>query len=47
MKYYPDFKKVIAIKERSAGNESVGDMWMEKKLQYTRYLNGLKIVLAN
>jgi len=31
MKYYPDFKKVIAIKERSAGNESVGDMWMETK----------------
>jgi hypothetical protein len=22
-------KKIIAIKERSAGNETVGDMWLE------------------
>lgn len=25
------YDRVIAIKERSAGNESVGDMWLETK----------------
>jgi hypothetical protein len=29
MKYFDDYKKVIAIKERSAGNAEVGDMWIE------------------
>lgn len=31
MRYYTDFKRVMAIKERSAGNEMVGDMWLEAK----------------
>lgn len=31
MKYYPDFERVIATKERSAGNDTVGDMWTETK----------------
>lgn len=31
MKYCPDFKNVIAIKERSAGNSEVDDMWIETK----------------
>jgi len=25
------YKRIIAIKERSAGNDSVGDMWLETK----------------
>jgi hypothetical protein len=29
--YFKDYKRVIAIKERSAGNESVGSMWLETK----------------
>jgi hypothetical protein len=29
--YLKDYKRVIAIKERSAGNESVGSMWLETK----------------
>lgn len=29
MKYFKEYKKVIATKEMSAGNESVGDMWTE------------------
>ena len=31
MKHFEKYKKVIAIKEQSAGNESVGDMWLETK----------------
>lgn len=31
MKFYDDYKEVIAIKENSAGNDSVGDMWIETK----------------
>ena len=27
--------KVIAIKERSAGNDTVGDMWLDTKTFYT------------
>lgn len=27
--HYEDYERVIATKERSAGNESVGDMWLE------------------
>ena len=30
MRYY-DYSQVIAIGECSAGNESVGDMWLETK----------------
>ena len=26
-----EFKRIIAIAERSAGNEQVGDMWLETK----------------
>lgn len=26
-----EYQNVIAIKERSAGNEQVGDMWLETK----------------
>lgn len=26
-----DYNRVIAIKEKSAGNDSVGDMWLETK----------------
>lgn len=29
MKHFHNYKKVIAIKECSAGNEQVGDMWLE------------------
>lgn len=31
MKTFKNFTKVIAIKEKSAGNEKVGDMWIETK----------------
>jgi len=31
MKYFAKYKRVIATKERSAGNETVGDMWTETK----------------
>lgn len=29
MKHYRNYKRVIATKEISAGNDSVGDMWTE------------------
>jgi uncharacterized protein YkvS len=29
MRHFKEYKKVIATKEMSAGNESVGDMWIE------------------
>ena len=28
---YDEYKRVIAIQERSAGNETIGDMWLETK----------------
>lgn len=31
MKYFKNYQKVIANSERSAGNESVGEMWVETK----------------
>lgn len=31
MKIFKNFSKVIAVKEKSAGNEQVGDMWIETK----------------
>lgn len=31
MKNYKSYKRIIAIKEMSAGNESVGSMWLETK----------------
>jgi hypothetical protein len=31
MKKFKTYTKIIAIKERSAGNDSVGDMWIETK----------------
>ena len=31
MKQLENYDRVIAIKERSAGNETVGDMWLETK----------------
>ena len=31
MKTFNSYQKVIAIKEKSAGNESVGNMWIETK----------------
>jgi hypothetical protein len=31
MKHYKDYKRVIATKEKSNGNDSVGDMWIETK----------------
>jgi len=31
MKYYVNYQRVIATKERSAGNETVGDIWNETK----------------
>lgn len=31
MKYYSDFKRIIATKEKSAGNNTIGDMWTETK----------------
>jgi hypothetical protein len=32
MKHYDNYKRVVATKERSAGNDSVGDMWIETKV---------------
>jgi len=31
MKQSKDYKRVVAIQERSAGNDSVGDMWLDTK----------------
>jgi hypothetical protein len=31
MKSYSKYERIIAIKEMSAGNESVGSMWVETK----------------
>jgi hypothetical protein len=31
MKHYNKYERIIAVSERSAGNESVGDMWVETK----------------
>lgn len=31
MKFFKDYERVIAIKERSAGNETVGDSWIDTK----------------
>ena len=31
MKYFKDYERVVATKERSVGNDSVGDMWIETK----------------
>ncbi|MCK5605309.1 hypothetical protein KAR91_25680 [Candidatus Pacearchaeota archaeon] len=31
MRHYKNYKRVIATQEKSAGNESVGDMWIETK----------------
>lgn len=31
MKKFKTYTKIIAIKERSAGNDLVGDMWIETK----------------
>ena len=32
MSFYKDYTHVVAIGERSGGNESVGDMWLETKV---------------
>ena len=32
MRYFEDYMTVVATKERSAGNESIGDMWTETKV---------------
>ena len=31
MKYYKEYSRIIATKEKSAGNDTVGDMWTETK----------------
>jgi hypothetical protein len=31
MKHFENYERIIAHSERSAGNESVGDMWVETK----------------
>lgn len=31
MKIFEDYERVVATKEKSNGNESVGDMWTETK----------------
>lgn len=31
MKHFDQYTNIIAIKENSAGNDSVGDMWVETK----------------
>lgn len=31
MKYFKNYERIIANSERSAGNESVGEMWVETK----------------
>jgi len=32
MKFWDDYNSVIAIGERSCGNDTIGDMWLETKL---------------
>ena len=31
MRNFDEYEKVIAVKQMSAGNETVGDMWVETK----------------
>lgn len=31
MKHHDNYEKIIAVKEKSAGNSEVGDMWIETK----------------
>ncbi len=31
MKFIPNYERVIATAEKSAGNETVGDMWVQTK----------------
>lgn len=31
MKYYKEYNRIIATKEKSGGNDTVGDMWTETK----------------
>jgi CheY-specific phosphatase CheX len=31
METFKEYKKVVALKEMAAGNESVGNMWIESK----------------
>lgn len=31
MKYYDNYTRIIALKEITSGNETVGDMWIETK----------------
>lgn len=31
MEHFEDYQRIIAHSERSAGNESVGDMWVETR----------------
>lgn len=31
MRYYPKYNRIIGTKEKSAGNDTVGDMWTETK----------------
>jgi hypothetical protein len=32
MRYFDNYTHIVAIKEMSSGNESVGNMWMETKV---------------
>lgn len=31
MRFYKNYTKVVAIIEKAAGNESIGDMWFEAR----------------
>jgi len=58
MKYIEGYKEIIAIAERSAGNESVGTMWFETKsfhkntpiseiIEWARMSDGKLIITIN
>ena len=32
MRFYENYKDIVAIIEKSAGNDSVGSMWLETKV---------------
>ena len=36
MKQFENYDRIVAIKERSGGNETIGDMWFETK-SFSKY----------
>ncbi len=43
MKQFKEYQDIIATKERSAGNDTVGDMWTETK-SFDKFTNIAKII---